>query len=455
VLEDFDGKRWQVHPERKLARQQYFHLKQEFSPQLAGRFLQYEVMAEPTQQRWLFALDLAVPDGATSNAEILQSDDYQLIRQRPLTTQYQYRIKSYPEALSLQTPRLLDKRLNLTTPLNSNPRTRQWVAALRQQYPQDSAFVSALLNYFVQQDFRYTLRPETMYTDPVDQFLFDKQAGFCSHYASALAYSLRLGGIPARVVAGYQGGEINANDQAARYLSVYQYDAHAWVEAWGDATGWMRLDPTGLVAPDRINFGLQHAMRAEGSFLADSFFSLTKLANIAWLNTLRLTLADIDYHWSRWVLGYDSQTQMDLFISIIGKVSHQRLAFLGLGVVALIAALLGLFFLPHCFSKRLAPSHRYYQQALALLAKNCIHRKPWQGALDFSDRAREKLPPKSAQTFTLLSEVYLQLEYQAWPPDTKHGKDSMLATKTKAEVRVAHRMMRKYLNQLKAQLTCI
>lgn len=454
VLEDFDGKNWQVHPERKLARRQHFRLKQEFSPLLSGDFFKYEVMAEPTQQRWLFALDLAVPDGPKSNAEIWQGYDYQLISQRPLASQYQYRVRSYPQALPLQGPSSLDMRLNLTTPLSSNPRTQQWVARLRQQHPLDSEFVSALLNYFIRQDFRYTLRPQTMYSDPIDQFLFDKQAGFCSHYASALAYSLRLGGIPARVVAGYQGGEMNSSDQTARYLSVYQYDAHAWVEAWGDKTGWTRLDPTSLVAPDRINFGLQQAMLEEGSFLADSPFSLTKLADIAWLNDLRLALADIDYHWSRWVLGYDNQTQTDLFKSIIGKLSPQRLAFLGLGVVVLISLLLGLFFLPHYFSNRLKASHRYYQQALSLLAKTGIHRQPWQGAQAFSVCVSEQLGPKAGQIFKRLSDIYQKLEYQAKPPGAQQNKDKK-NTKARSELKKAHRRMRQCLRQLKAQLASV
>jgi transglutaminase-like putative cysteine protease len=308
VMEDFDGKTWKVHPYRQKVREYQLETKQQFEPKLTGPFFNYEVIAEPTYQPWLFALDIAVPANAQSSRNIMQSSDFLLFNRQPVVSKYQYAVRSYPEALASQTLTTADKQINLSLPKKGNKRTQEWVNKLRAQHQDNTKFVEAVLSHFIDNPFVYTLRPDVMLVDPVDRFLFDKQAGFCSHYASALAYSLRLGGIPARIVTGYQGGELVENTGKSPYLSIYQYDAHAWVETWGDNSGWQRIDPTALVSPDRIEFGLQQAMQEEGSFLADSPFALARLTNIAWLNNIRLFLADIDYNWSRWVLGFNSAT---------------------------------------------------------------------------------------------------------------------------------------------------
>jgi transglutaminase-like putative cysteine protease len=137
-----------------------------------------------------------------------QSSEFLLFNRQPMVSQYQYAVRSYPEALAIQNYTLADQRLNLTLPEKCNNRTPEWVKNLRTQLSNDNDFVQAVLTFFVTQPFVFTLRPDVMLVDSVDRFLFDNQAGFCSHYASALAYSLRLGGIPARLVTGYQDDEI-------------------------------------------------------------------------------------------------------------------------------------------------------------------------------------------------------------------------------------------------------
>ncbi|WP_340676875.1 DUF3488 and transglutaminase-like domain-containing protein [Paraglaciecola sp.] len=442
VMEDFDGKSWQIHPERKQDRRFRQLTQQKFSPLVVGPYIDYDIIAEPTQQHWLYALDIALPRTAKSLSEIWQSNDFQLISQQPLVGQYQYTLRSYTQAMKQQSLSVLDQRLNLSLPKQGNPRTRKWISDLRQKFPQNHDFVAALMGYFKNENFIYTLRPKPMFVDPVDTFLFEQQAGFCSHYASALAYSLRLGGLPARIVAGYQGGELMVKAKQQQYLSVYQYDAHAWVEAWLPDLGWQRLDPTTLVAPDRINLGLRQAMQKEGSFLADSPFSLAKLTNIALFNNLRLFLADVDYNWSRWVLGFDNQKQQDLFKTIIGKLTPQRLAILGLSIVALIALLLTLFFIPHWLANRLNPVQRIYQHAIQLLAAVGIPRQKWQGPEDFNREIQQQLPENISLHFNRLTKIYLQLNYQ------QQGKNTSSALSQKKYLST----MRRHLKQLEKQL---
>ncbi len=146
---------------------------------------------------------------------------------------------------------------------------------------------------------------------------------------------MRAAGIPARVVVGYQGGEWNA---AGQYLAVHQYDAHAWAEVWRADSGWVRIDPTTMVAPSRTEQGLEAAVQAEGSFLADSVFSARK---ISWLNGVRQQLDSVQYGWRRWVLGYDRAEQAELLKSLLGTLSVGRVALLAGGLFAAI----GLFWL--------------------------------------------------------------------------------------------------------------
>ncbi len=406
VLEEFDGQTWQVAKQRKQIRQQYFVMGQEFSPSVSGPYYEYDIIAQPTQQRWLYGLDLAVTQGSDSSSKIWQSQDYQLIAVNPLVSQFQYRLRSYPTVPLNQSLYSLDKRLNLDVPNSGNPATVEWARELRSRYSDDRELINAIMQHFSQQPFTYTLSPPLMQQDPVDQFLFEQQQGFCSHYASAMAYVLRLAGIPARLVTGYQGGELHQ----AGYLSVYQYDAHAWVEAWFDDRGWQRFDPTAMVAPDRINLGLRGAI-SEEEFLSGQLFSLAKLRNIPWLNELRLLLADIDYNWSKWVLGFNRDKQLDLFKSILGKLTPQKLAYFGLATLLIICLLLALFYLP-LWRYAKPPRHiRLYHSALQCLAKHGINRDPSTGPIAFAQFVQHKVPEEASVLFRQITEIYVAFHY--------------------------------------------
>ncbi|WP_299078162.1 DUF3488 and transglutaminase-like domain-containing protein [uncultured Paraglaciecola sp.] len=442
VMEDFDGKTWKVHPYRQKVRAYQLETKQQFEAKLSGPSFNYEVIAEPTFQPWLFALDLGIPADGPSKLDIIQSADFTLSSRQPIVSKYQYALSSYPNALPNQSLSRADQRLNLALPDNGNNRTQEWVADLRAQFPDNQDFTTALLNYFVTQSFVYTLRPDVMLVDPIDRFLFDNQAGFCSHYASALAYALRLGGIPTRVVTGYQGGELVENDGGSPYMSIYQYDAHAWVETWNDNNGWQRIDPTALISPDRIDYGLRYAMEEEGSFLAESPFALARLTDIAWLNNIRLLLADIDYNWSRWVLGFNSEKQRDLFKSIIGKLTPERLAILGLAIILVIALLLALFFLPHWLQNRVGTTQSLYLKALTVFEKAGTQRLSWQGPSAFNQLINEQYSSEISRPFSHITQLYLRLCYQ----NNQVNPDSVLSTKQ------CHRMMRRHLAQLKSEL---
>ncbi|WJG08239.1 DUF3488 and transglutaminase-like domain-containing protein [Aliiglaciecola sp. LCG003] len=414
VMEYFDGKSWQVSPDRRAVSRQYRAYNREFKPQLEGQYFSYQIIAEPTHQRWLYGLDIAQPDGLSSDRKIWQGQDYQLVSETPLVSSYQYRLRSYPQAPLNQTIFSLDKRINLQLPEQGNPRTQLWVSDLRRQYPLDADFIQAVQHFFATQPFEYTLQPPLMQNSPVDTFLFDKQQGFCSHYASAMAYILRLGGIPARMVTGYQGGEMRQSN----FLSVYQYDAHAWVEAWHSDLGWLRYDPTAIIAPNRINFGLRAAVE-NANELIDSAFSLNRFNTIGWLKELGLLLGDIDFLWSKWVLGFDQNKQQDLIKSIIGDLTPKKLALFGLGVVAIIALLLVLFFLPKWRHPKADEAMRYYQHALTLLGNHHMHRLESDGPNAFAKQVEAQAPRDVSRAFNKITDLIIQHRYQ---PSTDKGR---------------------------------
>lgn len=435
TLEAFDGKTWYQSSQRIQARRQYQLYQQEFVPQVQGPYFEYEVLSEPTQQRWLFGLDLAVPQGIESNQAIWQGYDYQLISALPLVSSFQYKVRSYPQASLNQSLVSLDRRINLQLPISGNPRTQVWAQSLRQQYPEDEQLIRALMNHFRTQNFSYTLRPDVMPTDPVDRFLFDTRSGFCAHYASAMAYILRLSGIPARMVTGYQGGEMRENN----YLSVYQYDAHAWVEAWYDDQGWQRFDPTAMVAPDRISYGLEQAMLAEGSFLADSPFALARLKSIPWLNEFRLALADLDFFWSRWILGFDQQSQQDLFKTLLGTVTPKRLMYLSLSVFLLIALLMAVFFSPIWRQSKQDPVMKLYQRALITLEKAGFARGTGEAPQTFAKTIEAQCSAETAVPFKQLTQALISYQYK------ENHKD--VTKQTLATMKVALSRMKKSLRQ--------
>ncbi|WP_343860856.1 DUF3488 and transglutaminase-like domain-containing protein [Aliiglaciecola litoralis] len=424
VLEDFDGKTWRVSPLRKSVRRQYQQSNKAFTPSVVGPYLSYNVIAEPTHQRWLYAIDVAVANDPATAKKIWQGHDYQLISRSPLMSNFQYSVKSYLNTPLNQSLFSVDNRINQQLPSQGNPRTQSWVRELRKANPNDSAFIQAVLANFKNQPFEYTLTPPLMQDQPVDQFLFDQQSGFCSHYASAMAYALRLGGIPARMVTGYQGGEMREN----AYLSVYQYDAHAWVEAWHSELGWQRYDPTAVVAPDRVIYGLRAAI-ADASELIDSPFLLNRFNGVAWLTELRFMLADLDFLWTKWIIGFDKQTQQDLIKSLIGKLTPQRLALFGLSVMGIIALLLLTFFWRALRGYQTDMMTQYYLRAEVLLQKLNIQRLRHQGPQEFAQTVSVKAPPSINKPFARITSQFIQYHYQNLKPEQR----AALITKVKSD----------------------
>jgi len=234
----FDGRSWYA-PRHPVAALQ----PAELDLQELSEPVHYTVTLEPHDRRWLFFLDapLSVP------LDTIVTVDRQVAAPRPVIELMRY------SAISVLRYRLETRHrpgpVYLAVPKGAAPRTRELAGRLRAKHSDDRALVKAALDYLRTEPFFYSRQPPPLPADPIDGFLFDSRIGFCEHYASAFAVLLRLAGIPARVVSGYQGGEPNPLDD---YLIVRQSDAHAWVEAWLNGEGWVRIDPTAVIPAERI-----------------------------------------------------------------------------------------------------------------------------------------------------------------------------------------------------------
>lgn len=134
--------------------------------------------------------------------------------------------------------------------------------------------------------FRYTLElPATARETSLEHFLFERRAGHCEYFSTAMVVLLRAAGIEARNVNGFLGGEWN---EFGGYLAVTQNQAHSWVEVWFPEYGWVTFDPTPGAAGN--------AERLE-----------------AWFWPGRIFFDGIQHRWNKWVLDYSLQTQGGIF----------------------------------------------------------------------------------------------------------------------------------------------
>ncbi|MBS3021986.1 Protein-glutamine gamma-glutamyltransferase [Comamonas sp. PE63] len=312
VLSQFDGRNWQADPV----------LDAMTMPQLrvSGEPVHYQMLIEPSKRRWLTLLDVAraeplIPPGA-SVGRLRMSSSLQWLSWRPITDVLRVDAQSYLDfshgPLQL-TPEL---RRYLQLPAGSNPRTQalgqQLLAELRSQSGASAdtgQLIAAALQRLKTGGYTYTLEPgvvDSVHT--ADDFWFDSKQGFCEHIASAFAVLMRGMGVPARIVTGYQGGDRNSVDN---YWTVRNSDAHAWTEVWIAGRGWVRVDPTGAVAPSRVG-QFQRLSAPPGAFAS----AVGNFVDTGTLEKLRAVWEAVNNRWNQWVINYTQSRQLNLLQSL-------------------------------------------------------------------------------------------------------------------------------------------
>ncbi|MCX2784305.1 DUF3488 and transglutaminase-like domain-containing protein [Microbulbifer thermotolerans] len=382
VYSHFDGRRWSqgfsVDP--RQGAEVEWNSRQQRLPEVGPRY-RYQVIQEASNAPWLFAMARPLSD----TRGVGETADDRLVKKTPVHSRFAYEVRTWPRETLTDAPVLgnAERRRNLQLPATGNARTRAWAAEQRAAGLGAEEISRRLLNFY-NRSFVYTLNPPALGADSVDEFLFDSQQGFCEHFAGSYVFAMRAAGVPARVVAGYQGGEWVEQEA---YLLVREYDAHAWAEIWVPGRGWQRVDPTAAVSPERIRDGLQSA--AEEEFMQDA---LLPLHRISVFNQLRLQWDMINYRWYRAVISFDSDRQQNLLRRLLGEVSLARLAlFVGAAIAAgLAGALLWLWFI----SRRTRPpvAIRLYQKFCQRMARAGMVRRPGEAPRDFARRVREEKP---------------------------------------------------------------
>ena len=370
VLWIFDGQSWH-----------YIKNSLYVQPPLKGKDpMGYTITLEPHNQRWLFALDLPYKFEAIT----LMLSDYTLTSRWVIRQRIQYRAASY---LAYNTGQLLRlESAALQIPWNTNPRAAALARSWRERATSSAGVVQTALRYFKNNDFSYSLNPPLLGVDAIDDFLFNTRKGYCEHYASAFAFLMRAAGIPARIVAGYLGGELNPYGD---YLIVRQSDAHVWVEVWLPGRGWMRIDPTLSVAPTRGAQGAAAALPAEERSDLRSFYGDGPLATVR--QKLELGWDAINNQWNKWVLGYSNYSQRSLFARIGLKTgTWTGRAQIIIGGSVLMGALFLLFFLRVKIRRPSGQTdtiQHLYLKFCRKLDRIGVGRRPSQGPLDYAETA--------------------------------------------------------------------
>jgi transglutaminase-like putative cysteine protease len=397
VLWNFDGRTWRTGINSYTAAPKFTEL---------DRSIEYSVTLEPHNKRWLFALD--VPDRLTildkPSIPVMPTFDFQLLNKEPIHARLRYKASSnlvYHANLQ-EDPRQLQRGLQL--PPKLNPRAQQLAATWRAGNKDNADIVRIALAYFNKQGFIYTLEPPQLGINTVDEFLFTTKQGFCEHYASSFVFLMRAANIPARVVTGYLGGEFN---DTGNYYIVRQSDAHAWAEVWLVGQGWVRIDPTAAIAPERVQRGLSAAV-------SDSAVLPFMARNPPqWLRDLRLNLDMLTNQWNQWVLGYDTERQF-AFLTRLGmeSITWQRMALDMAAGLAIVIVLFALFMLRHLFANQPDKVQVAWLRLCRKLEKTGLPRAAHEGAQDYAERVAA-LRPELAEPIGDLAKRYNALRYGA------------------------------------------
>jgi len=394
VLWDFDGRTWRLGTPAAMETE---------PPRRGGSRYEYAVVIEPHNHNWLFAIE----DVASLPPRTRYLEDGQVVSLAPLRARMRYEIASVIEGEIDAREAEHNLRRALRLPPGFNPRARALAESWRAASASDAAVLERAIEHFRRERMTYTLEPPLLGRDSVDEFLYESRAGFCEHFASALVFLMRAAGVPARVVTGYHGGDMNPVDGK---FTVRQSDAHAWTEVFLRGRGWLRVDPTALSVPLRLEGGLAGAVPA-----ADTLPLLMR-PELEWLRSLRYNWEALTHQWNLLVLGYNPERQREL-MSRFGmqdpdwrELASALFALLGAFVIALMLWSLRRFARPD-------PVQAAWQRFCRKLGVQGVARSPQEGPRDYSERAALRLPG-AGDPIRRIATLYIALRYgRERPPE--------------------------------------
>lgn len=416
VLGHYDGRTWTQLP-AAMPR------GTPITVQRSGPAVRHQVTLEPTGRRWLFALELpqaAPPVGGRASGF---GADLQLLAAEPVNERVRYEAVSHVDFALQPNATAAVLRHWLGLPAGYNPQTIAYARQLRARHADPAGAVDEVLQFFRKEPFRYTLEPPLLGRDAVDEFLFSTRAGFCEHYAGAFVMLMRAVGIPARVVTGYQGGEINPVDG---FMSVRQSDAHAWAEVWLPGRGWVRIDPTAAVAPWRIERNLASGLPQE--FLGGLGRRLS--LDSGWLTAWRMNWDAVTNRWNQLVLNYSVERQKDLLRSLgFAQPDWRTLTALMFAAGSLVLAVIAIPLVRN--RPRRDPLAACYRRLCDLLARDGLPRAAHEGPRAYCARVTapdSPLAPHRKAAVARFLQLYETVRYGT--PDTNAPAARLAELKT-------------------------
>ena len=398
VLSYYDGKTWRRSdaPDSAQANIQYTdNSENTFS---------YLITLQPTNLNWLLSLEY--PEAYIS---LGNEQPYKVNREAMLTTRSKItNIVSYyvTSETNANNQALFEQEnyKNRLLPVSINQQTVKLARDLFQLSKFDTKqYVNTVLAYFRNNEFVYTLDPDLLGEDAMDDFLFTSRRGFCEHYASAFTYLMRAAGIPARVVIGYQGGKMNPLDD---YMIVRQSDAHAWSEVWLN-NYWQRVDPTAAVSPDRVEQGILHAG------LENSRLPLLLLSNNTLFKNVAFLYDSFQNNWNQWVISFNQKKQNELLKSLgFEDISSSNLIMLLVICLTITGAIISWFLLTHKTVEKNIIQHHYNLFCLKL-KRHGLQRQLNEGPVDFENRIYSEriLSTNTKNDMAFIFEAYRTLYY--------------------------------------------
>ncbi len=306
VLSSFNGREWtRLQPSFPV------ELRPRAELEVRGEPLRYEMTVEPSRLPLLPLLEATPdqPDAAPQLSGWLPTlrPDLQWQVDRPIGERLRVQASAFLDHRHGPRTDIVGLRDLVDLPPGYNPRMLTWASELRNspalRDADAPALVQALLNHIRQGGYSYTLSPGGYGEDAVDEFWFDRKLGFCEHYAAAFVVALRAMDVPARVVTGYMGTDFAPVDG---YWIVRNSNAHAWAEYWQAGRGWVRVDPTAAVAPERVQRG--QGLAVDPGLVGGAMRTLSpELAA-----QLRAAWESVNNRWNQWVLNYSRGQQFDL-----------------------------------------------------------------------------------------------------------------------------------------------
>lgn len=365
----------------------------------SGPAYRYSVLLEPQSRDWVYALDMPVQFGAN----LRRNENYQLIAKNNLGEPVEFSILSHTHYNTGYITKT-EYRENRQLPGPPSPRLAELARQFSGNEDNPDTFVRNFLAYIRANGFRYTLQPPLMPNNFVETFLFDTRRGFCNHYATAFAYLARVAGIPARVVSGYQGGTLNP---VGGFWEIRQANAHIWAEVWMEDKGWLRVDPTAAILPERLEQGVDvERQTATGAFSGQA--EALENGELTGLMLARQYLSDFDFHWQRWVVGYNGYVQQQA-LTAAGIDGWREMGFWILVAIALALLTLAGYLL----KRRREPESEavsLYRWFCRKMAAAGVEIHPGEGPVDFAGRARAMRPEIGAEIDEITG-LFVRLRY--------------------------------------------